>query len=446
MDESGVLLLLVGKNTTATNVSLVGIRYRSVESSTKFGPPEKVGTGSTSTIYVVKGSTVLFHAIANPDGAQFPATSLSWSGTAGASGSADAATVTFGNISTTASPYLTVLVAYNHTTTITINVVVYSITPAMTYGPEFQGTTGIAHDPKSLGVGEPVQLGYVTNPTIVGPIIEREVIWSDWSGSDSFHAGSNGAGTATYVAPELPCKDTFTLSLISGPSAGYSVSLPQQSVILPGLYQISTSSPEKVYHDGLKPGTPPNTPGPSVGSLRRYCLWPTNVSWVNVEIEENDCCANPGASGTLSSAVNTFHMGGAVKMINAPWYVFQYSSKDMAWESAQPDSCSFIVSNIGSGHAEYDIKINYKLRSSTQGYFLSDQFEMIQTFDENSGGNATVAKWDPGLKAASNGGGYSDLECATVAPFKDSAGNYTPYVGPYPPGQDIEGRPYPAEW
>jgi hypothetical protein len=416
VDVGNLIRMLVLPAVAATNpVGVHSIKYQAIHD----GQPYGTGHTAPSVLYVLKGSSVLFHAIAGPVGATFPATGLVWSGSSGASGTASTTTVTFITVSASTTDYKTVTAKYNGSS-VTVNVIVYTLTPSLVYGKEF-GPSGIKHDPDRLGIGEVVNLSYTIAPS--GIDLPDSMQWSD---SQTSNIPQNVL-LPPFTAPSLKGDDILSLTLESGPSAGSTVQLKQTVIEPTSIYQIPKVSPEKIYHDGIGTAAPAGAPLPSAGSLRWNCLLPINVSWANVQTSENDC--KPAvATGTCSADAGTYHEQGTTSELITPlWHGYAYNPKDKAWESDQVDKVELLVHAVGEGEVLFNITMNVRTLSLPD-WPINGILSMPQKMTEDSTGAVTLSK-----------GGLT-----TVAPLTINSA-YAPYVGPFPGMSNFRG-PLPNDW
>jgi hypothetical protein len=422
VDPLVVTRIVVLEATAATPaVGISSIKYQAIHD----GQPYGTGHTAPSVLYVLKGSSVLFHAIANPVGATFPATGLVWSGSSGATGTAATTTVTFSTVSASTTDYKTVTATYNGSS-VTVNVIVYTLTPNLVYSKEF-GPSGIMHDPDRLGIGEVVNLSYTVAPS--GVELPDSMQWTDHQADKDPLTGP----LPTFVAPTQSDSDVISLTLESGPSAGSAVQLKQEVIIPTGISQIprhEPGKPEIIYHDGKGAAAPAGAPLPSAGSLRWDCLLPVNVSWANVQTSENDCLPVV-YTGTCASAWNIYHELGTTKKLGSLlWHKYAYVPADNAWESDQVDIVDLLVHEVNPGEVTYDITINVQTSWDTQRPIYGDKSKLSMTQDmkEDAYGSVTLSK-----------GGFT-----TVAPLEIN-GVDTPYVGPFPDLSNGMGK-LPNKW
>lgn len=182
--------------TASLNVTIIGV------GSLQYEEPGGSWTGISGTLYVLRGSTVTFKAIPEPD-VDWPTDKPEWGGSSGAGGTGGSVTVTFNTLSTSLTDYKTVTATCGNTKT--ANVIVYDLTGTLIPDVNFNN-----RNTDRYGVEETVSLSHTTNPSGITGLPLR---WTKSSGRGSV-TGS------TYDAEAIPGSVTLRLEVTSGPSRG----------------------------------------------------------------------------------------------------------------------------------------------------------------------------------------------------------------------------------
>jgi hypothetical protein len=231
-------------------VAVAAVQWRNpaVTPSTYADPP--------SPFYVLKGTRLVFKAFPSPTGSQWPAGEPTWGGAA--SGTGETAEATFNTVSTSLTDYKTVTVTAGNT--VTVNVIVYELTPATQALSQFTGRSE-----SQYGVGELVFLVYTTQPAGITVNID----WRHYSGPASI-----GTGTDFWLMKDLAGTVIARAWIKSGPSKDEYRTLTR-SVVAPTL--VLSRHGTDFYHEI-------NTV--SVGMRLDAYLLPGDVSFSGIGINE----------------------------------------------------------------------------------------------------------------------------------------------------------------
>lgn len=192
------------------------------------GLADPVGGGYvdvSGTVYVLVGQSVTFRATPTPIGSGFPVGKPVWSGSSGASGSAETVSVAFATVSGSTSDYQTVTATCGNTSA-TAYVIVFDLLPVATPQDNFEG-----RDLDAWGVCEYIDLSYRTTPSgISGPDIGG-LQWQITSGGGDLDGGAGGVGT--YQCPDEAASVVLSLVVTGGPMLGQKKDAPSIDIVEP---------------------------------------------------------------------------------------------------------------------------------------------------------------------------------------------------------------------
>jgi hypothetical protein len=149
----------------------------------KYNDPQTGWTDMPDPLYVFKGTTVSFKALAVPSGAPWPYGKPVWGGSAGATGTGETTSVALNSVSSSTSDYKTVTAECGNT--VTVNVLVYDLTGNLVPEDNFSGRSQTDY-----GLEELVGLSYTTSPSGISGL---PVQWTIES----------GVGTLNRSCPDL---------------------------------------------------------------------------------------------------------------------------------------------------------------------------------------------------------------------------------------------------
>jgi hypothetical protein len=227
-----------------------------------------------SPLYVLKGSTVEFKAVPDPEITWPPDTPI-WGGSSGANGTGEIVEVTFNAISESLTDYKTVTAGCEiDGTPTTANVIVYDINELASIVPImiFEGRSLTRY-----GLDEWIELSFVTIPEGVTYSQAGGVEWSNTG--DGTVRDQYGNGEAYYVAPSTNGQDEIRLTIQTGPSSGQHKSYPRTIVAPSGAYMVQQPG-SGIWHRQ-------NTC--SVGFYGDEYLLPTDVSFWRLQWKEDSC-------------------------------------------------------------------------------------------------------------------------------------------------------------
>ena len=211
-----------------TDPTIQKVQYQEPDSSTFID--------ITSTLFVLKDSSVTFKAVPNPDTETFPSGQPTWSGTSGTTGSGQTISITFNTTSSSSSDYKTVIVSTTAGTTVTVNVIVYELTGTLTPQDNFA-----QRNQNSYGVAEKVDLNFSSNPALTIQQVGG-LTWRLVRGLGGVPQNTNGI--VTYSAPDVVSTEVIKLEITNGPSKGSGISYTK-TIVAPSdavALQMSNSS------------------------------------------------------------------------------------------------------------------------------------------------------------------------------------------------------------
>lgn len=262
---------------------------------------------ATSTLYVLKGTSVTFRAVPSSTISSWPSGKPEWGGTSGATGTGETTDVTF----STLSPGLTVTASCDDDNVVTANVVVYDLQLVLAPLDDFDNRSY-----EDFGVGEDIDVSFniITSATSSSTISASEIggleLSIDNGDGELVDAGSND-GTGLYTVGTA--EGTFSLSakVKSGPSKGKT--------------KLKTANQVRPLPDGRPTGanlareagtsTWHKKNSASAGFAGEFYLLPNNVSFSRIRMREGTCTAT--ATGLLAKANGSVHpVGGLAPVSN----------------------------------------------------------------------------------------------------------------------------------
>ena len=379
----------------------------------QYNDPQNGWTSFSGTLYGLKGTSLSLKAIPFPADASFPSGYPTWGGSSGASGTGATTTVSLSAQSATTSDFKTITASCGNASS--KNVIVFDLVPQAVP----TDTSVPNHHPTHIGVGEVINLSYTATPSGLSQSQIGSVTWTMDSGGSmlstnpyQYQAGPSGGGA------------TFTLKLITGPSANGSRAL-METIFAPTLvYQVNygNDTGTYVYHNNTNPQNLAAGATESVGYLAYYCLSPNDISFANVKIRETDCLPTT-ATGALSASAGQYHMGGGTtKNTNPPWVPLAFATNSYlnTWIATAYDQVGFgsiplnysqyPQTGFGAGQATYQIPFSFHVSNGTVNNSSLIQ-SVLQSENTDTGGKATISKGSVTVSAAAA----------------------SSYVGPFPP-------------
>jgi len=164
----------------------------------------------SETLYVLKGTRVLFKAIPNPASFVWPSGKPVWGGTSGATGTGETTPVTFNTLSTSTSDFQTVTATYGNK--VTVNVIVFDLSGVLTPDDNFSGRST-----ERFGVHEHITLSSTITPPGITASQIGGIQWAQTSGNGTL-SNALTDGTASYDVPDSSGSATLQLKMVDGPS------------------------------------------------------------------------------------------------------------------------------------------------------------------------------------------------------------------------------------
>ncbi len=235
-------------------------------SAIQYHDPDQGWKTISSTLHVLKGTTVSFRALKSTSGA-WPAGKPAWGGAA--SGSGVTKSVTFngstGNHTVTAS--------CDNTKSVTVRV--YTLQVDWDPVDNFQGRS-----PTRLGLGEHVDLDFRTTPSGITPVQIGNLRWKKTSGGGTLNAHATN-GTAVFMSPATAGTTNLKLEIQSGPSKGKGPEI-SRSIIAPTNATLEKEPGTGIWHIQGRA---------SVGFKGRIHFLPRDVSFFELEFREGSAPA-----------------------------------------------------------------------------------------------------------------------------------------------------------
>lgn len=197
---------------------------------------------TTDPQYVLKGTSVTFKAIPNPENATWPSGKPTWGGSAGASGTGATKTITFNTLSSSTNDLKTVTASNGNT--VNVNIVVYDIDLIRTPENNFSGRSL-----ERFGIEESISLGVILRPSVtvsqVGGL--RWSIVTTGSGVGTLSDVLDD-GTAIYVAPDTAHSIVLSIKILEGPckDSGYSTSFAIVEPTGGNIYRLGTATKHQI--------------------------------------------------------------------------------------------------------------------------------------------------------------------------------------------------------
>lgn len=240
------------------------------------------------TLYVLKGTSLLFKAVPDPANATFPSTRPIWGGSSGASGTGPTKSVAFNTVSTSTSDFKTVTASSGNTRT--VNVLVFDVTGVLTPADNFFGRSL-----SRFGVHESIALTSNVTPSGITAAQVGGLQFVQITGNGFLNAPTDGTGT--YIAADAPGSATLKLTILNGPSkeSGPSNTV---AVVAPSSGNVQKFSGILHYQDWW-----------SCGFKADIFISPTDVSFNNLFFVESEVGATAG--GWLAFLSNQPHNPGA---------------------------------------------------------------------------------------------------------------------------------------
>lgn len=248
----------------------------------------------TDTLYVLKGTGVTFKAIPNPSTATFPSGQPVWSGSSGATGTGSTVSVTFNTASANATDFKTVTATSGNG--VTVNVLVYELTPTTTPQDNFTGRSTTDY-----GLKEIVNLAFTTSPTVTAAQAGG-LNWSKKTGVGTVTPTAGDVGTGTYDAGDAVGAATLSLKVVAGPSKD------QERTVIRNVVAPSNASMTQAPGTGIRH----EQHHVHVGFRGVIRLSPTNVSFANIHFQEGNGTAT--ASGCWAFENNRVHPATGVAL------------------------------------------------------------------------------------------------------------------------------------
>jgi len=223
---------------------------------------EWVSINDAEPFYVMKGTSVTFKARKWPDAAIWPDGKPAWGGSSGTTGTGETKPVTFNTRSNHLTDYKTVTSECGNT--VTLNVVVYELTPTLEPVADFDRRS---YD--RLGIMELADLGFAAVPDVTA---------AQAGGLNWVHSGVGVVATGQYLAGPTAGVATLKLRVQSGPSAGRDSSSLSLTIVAPnGGICVQKNG---VFHrqDRL-----------AIGIMTDFFLTPKDVSFSGITFIEGYC-------------------------------------------------------------------------------------------------------------------------------------------------------------
>jgi hypothetical protein len=221
----------------------------------------------TGTLFVLNGTEVEFKAIPNPSNATFSSGKPVWSGTSGATGTGQIKSVMFNTVSSSTTNYKTVIASVN--TSVTVNVIVYSLTGTLNPQVYFNGRSN-----ERYGLKEAVNLGFIASPSVSATQIGG-LTWKLISGNGSLNNTTTGSDTFTVSATSGSV--TLKLEIQNGPSKQFGPQYSKDVVAPTGASMIKSPDNPNLWHCQNYS---------SVGFYGEVRLEPKDVSFSNLFFRE----------------------------------------------------------------------------------------------------------------------------------------------------------------
>jgi hypothetical protein len=244
----------------------------------------------TNALYVMKGTTVTFKAIPNPQNSSFPSGSPTWSGTSGVSSTGETVSVTFNTTSSSTSDYKTVT-ATSGTSSVTVNMIVYEITPVLAAEVDFYGRSNT-----SFGLKEAVYTYFSSTPAITYTEIGN-LRWFISQGSGSITNDPRNNGYAVFDAGASPDNVILRLTVQNGPSKGFFVDKSINIIAPTSAYMVKLPSDPVLHCQNFS----------SVGFQGQIYLLPSDVAFTNIYFQEGYEVSPSYGYGFYSPANNQGH-------------------------------------------------------------------------------------------------------------------------------------------
>jgi len=319
----------------------------------------------SGTLYGLKGTTVTFKAIPNPESFVWPSGKPVWGGTAGATGTGGSASVTFNTVSSGTSDFKTVTANYGNT--VTANIVVYDFTGVVTPANNFSGRSY-----ERFGIEESMSLSFTVAPSLSASQLGG-LRWSiTCSGSGNGTITASDEGTGTYVAPDTAKSISLALKVLSGPSKDSAAA-----------FNFSIVEPSSGYASKDFSGIRHTIDTWSVGFLGDIHVGPADVSFLNLFFYEG--AADVHLSGWLNTnQFNNPHQQGTIaRAIDSHNVV---NEQDEIWSGQKEGP-------YGEGYWYWDIPWHILTNSGRNITFTT--VREIATSDAN--GRAVISKGGPAV-------------------------------------------------
>jgi hypothetical protein len=257
---------LASSSLATTSTCATGISKIQYQSGSTF-------TDVPGTLYVLKGTSVTFKAIPDPANGTFADGQPVWSGTSGATGTGDTISITFNAVSTSTSDFKTVVATAGNS--VTVNVIVYELTPVTTPRDNFSGRSATDY-----GLKELIDLSFTTSPNVTAAQAGG-LDWSKKSGVGTVTPSSGSVGTGTYDAEGTAGAVTLSIKVVSGPSTGQERTV-DRNIVAPNDATMTQAAGTGIRHiqDYI-----------SVGFKGSIFLSPKNVSFANINWREGTVSA-----------------------------------------------------------------------------------------------------------------------------------------------------------
>lgn len=319
------------------------------------------------TLYVLKGTTVEFKAVPNPENQAFQSGQPSWSGTSGANGTGETKQVSFTSKSSTTTDFKTVVASAG--TTKTVKIIVYELGALLLIADQFTGRSQT-----EFGPAEIVDYYFSISPNLSAETVGN-LVWSKQSGNGELSYPSNGI--ARYTHPDRAGSTVLRLTVQNGPSAGEYITSSATTVEPTDAFLVKTSN---IKHDYQH-----------LGGLFKADIYmlPTNVSFKRVLFGEGTVAATAtgvwsGSNGQIHQTTSPAHSIGSGNAI--------YGCKVNAFDTIGNWTNEPRTPPIAPGYFSWDIPWHYY--SNETNVIFTNALHFITT---DANGDSQLGKKNAGM-------------------------------------------------